>query len=209
MLAQPDGEFDMNTVYTLHLATVLGLITGSAADAASIVDKYIAEARAKLKTEDCTSVNHGTVSCGKHRFVVKKSNGTSTLKTSDIEWTSKSASPKEHESASATGSNPIISPIGEWNVDDSGRRIRIGHCAQALCGVISAAKPPGDSVIGLPVLIDMMPTDTNHWEGGIYNTKDGKMYSGNLSLKNSNLLQVEGVAPHGLLLQNWMRADAK
>jgi uncharacterized protein (DUF2147 family) len=199
----------MNTVYILHFATALGLMIGSAADAASIVDKYIADARAQLKTDDCTSVNHGAVSCGKHRFVDKKSHGASPLKTSNIEWTSKSASPKEHESASPTGANPIISPIGEWNVDDSGRRIRIGHCAQALCGVISAAKPPGDTAIGLPVLIDMMPTDTNHWEGRIYNTKDGKTYSANLSLKNSNLLQVEGVAPHGLLLQNWMRADTK
>jgi uncharacterized protein (DUF2147 family) len=210
---------------TLHFATALALITGSTANAATVLDTYISAALAQLRSADCGDARHGhgRASCAKHKVVVKKSLGASAFKRLDSKSTSKPAAPKVYESASVTGvdrrTNPIMSPIGEWNADD--RRIRIDRCGQALCGIVTTAKTPGDTdrynpdtsqrdrpVIGMPVLIDMMPADTNRWDGRIYNTKDGRIYSANILLKNANLLQVEGVAPHALLLQNWMRAGA-
>jgi uncharacterized protein (DUF2147 family) len=213
----------MNLLNTLHFATALTLITGSTTYAATILDEFIAAAHVRWKTAECGDARHGRGSCAKHKVVVKKSQGASALKRLDSKSTSKSAAPKVYESASVTAvghrTNTIMSPIGEWNVDD--RRIRIERCGQALCGIVTAAKTPGDTdrynpdtsqrdrpVIGMPVLIDMMPADTNRWDGRIYNTKDGRTYSANILLKNANLLQVEGVAPHALLLQNWMRAGA-
>jgi uncharacterized protein (DUF2147 family) len=83
--------------------------------------------------------------------------------------------------------------------------------------VISAARPDAvDSfnpdpdqrqrtVINLPVLIDMAPTDSNRWEGHIYNPKDGRTYFGKISLRSANLLEVEGNAPRALLMQTWVK----
>ena len=67
---------------------------------------------------------------------------------------------------------------------------------------------PGTSpVIGMPVLLDMKPTKPNRWEGRIYNSEDGKTYTSNISLKNPDVLRVEGCAFGGLICggQNWTR----
>jgi uncharacterized protein (DUF2147 family) len=61
------------------------------------------------------------------------------------------------------------------------------------------------TIINLPVLIEMTQTESNRWEGQIYNTRDGRTYFGKISLRNANLLEVEGNAPHALLVQTWIK----
>jgi uncharacterized protein (DUF2147 family) len=101
--------------------------------------------------------------------------------------------------------------------DGDDRRVQIMPCGKSLCGVISAAKPDtvdrfnpdpdqrGRTVVNLPVLIEMTQTETNRWEGQIYNTRDGRIYFGKISLRGANLLEVEGNAPHALLVQTWIK----
>ena len=112
------------------------------------------------------------------------------------------------------------SPLGEWITEDGQGRVRIRSCGRALCGVVSSADPndtdrhnPDASkrnrpLLGLPVLIDMKPAKSNRWEGQIYNAKNGKTYASNISLKNPDVLRVEGCVFGGLFCggQDWTRA---
>jgi uncharacterized protein (DUF2147 family) len=112
------------------------------------------------------------------------------------------------------------SPVGEWITEDGHGHVRIRTCGEALCGVVSVADPndtdrhnPDASkrnrpILGLPVLIDMKPAKSNRWEGQIYNAKNGKTYASNISLKNPNVLRVEGCVFGGLFCggQDWTRA---
>ena len=113
------------------------------------------------------------------------------------------------------------SPVGEWIVEDGTGRVQVQPCGSALCGLISSAKNPRDTdrhnpdaskrsrpLLGLPILLDMKPTKPNRWEGRIYSPEDGKTYTSNLSLKNPDVLRVEGCAFGGLFCggQNWTRA---
>jgi uncharacterized protein (DUF2147 family) len=82
---------------------------------------------------------------------------------------------------------------------------------------ISAAKPDAvdrynpdpdqrnRTIVNLPVLIEITRTDANRWDGQIYNIRDGRTYTGKISLRGANLLEVEGSAPHALLLQTWIK----
>jgi uncharacterized protein (DUF2147 family) len=112
------------------------------------------------------------------------------------------------------------SPIGEWITEDGEGHVRIRACGQALCGVVSVADPnetdrhnPDASkrnrpVLGMPVLIDMKSQTGSRWAGQIYNAKNGKTYNSNITLKNPNVLRVEGCVLGGLFCggQDWTRA---
>ena len=190
----------MKVAITRLFAASLTLMTG-AAHAASIVDTVIASASSQLNQHDCQLSRMG-VSCKKHRTWAKEpyemSNAKSTVLNEN--WVARSAS-----------------PVGQWIVDDDDRRVQIMQCGKSLCGVISAAKPDAvdrynpdpdqrsRTIVNLPVLIEMTQTETNRWEGHIYNTRDGRTYTGKISLRSANLLEVEGSAPHALLLQTWIK----
>jgi uncharacterized protein (DUF2147 family) len=192
----------MKVALTGLFAAGLTLMTG-AADAASIVDTAIASARSQLNLRDC-QLGRGGTSCKQHRGSARPPYETSSAKPTVLD-----------ESSSVAARS--ASPVGQWIVDDGDRRVQIIRCGKSLCGVISAAKPGavdrfnpdpnrrGRTIVNLPVLIDMMQTEPNRWEGEIYNTRDGRTYAGRISLRNANLLEVEGNAPHALLLQTWIK----
>jgi uncharacterized protein (DUF2147 family) len=122
-----------------------------------------------------------------------------------------------NENASVAAASRSASPLGQWIVGDGDRRVQIMECGKSLCGIISAAKPDAvdrfnpdpdqrnRAIVNLPVLIEMTQTETNRWEGHIYNTRDGRTYSGKISLRSATLLEVEGNAPHALLMQTWVK----
>jgi uncharacterized protein (DUF2147 family) len=111
------------------------------------------------------------------------------------------------------------SPVGEWIPEDGDGRVRIRVCGQALCGVVSVADPketdrnnPDASkrsrqVLGMPILIDMRPKG-DRWEGQVYNPKNGKTYTSNISLKSPTVLRVEGCLFGGMFCggEDWTRA---
>ncbi len=125
-----------------------------------------------------------------------------------------------NENAAQDGAADARSPIGEWITEGGEGRVRIRACGQALCGIISAGDPKETDIhnpdagkrnrplLGAPVLIDMKPAAGKRWEGEIYNAKNGKTYAANISLKNADVLRVEGCVFGGLFCggENWSRA---
>jgi uncharacterized protein (DUF2147 family) len=193
----------MKVALTGLFAAGLALMPG-AADTASIVDTAIASARSQLNARDC-QLGRGGGFCKQHRGA-RPPYETSSSKSTVLD-----------ENSSVANAARSASPVGQWIVDDGDRRVQIMRCGKSLCGIISAAKPGavdrfnpdpdrrGRTVVNLPVLIEMMQTEPNRWEGEIYNTRDGRTYAGRISLRSANLLEVEGNAPHALLLQTWIK----
>ena len=110
-------------------------------------------------------------------------------------------------------------PTGDWFVEEKVSVIRVEPCGQAMCGVIGWVKTPAvdennpdpakrkQSIVGVQILRNMKPSGANRWEGEIYNPKDGKMYSGNITLTGPNALKIQGCVM-GFLCggETWSRA---
>ncbi len=194
----------MKVVLTGLFAAGLTLMTPTA-NAASIVDTIIANARAQWDLHECQA-GRGGVSCKRQRTPAKP-------------YETASARSTVQNDNSITNPTRSANPVGQWIVDSGERRVQIMQCGKWLCGVISAATPdtvdrfnpdPNQrdrTIVNLPVLIDMTQTESNRWEGHIYNVKDGRTYSGKISLRSDNVLEVEGSAPHAMLLQTWIKDD--
>jgi hypothetical protein len=75
------GMFDMKMLY---IATAFGLLGGSAANAGTILDAVIGRSGARLKIEGCGTDTCGTISWGKQKLLVKKSDISSAFKDLDI-----------------------------------------------------------------------------------------------------------------------------
>jgi uncharacterized protein (DUF2147 family) len=111
-------------------------------------------------------------------------------------------------------------PTGEWLVAERTARINIADCGGALWGVVSWEADPGGvddknpdtakrgrPTLGMPILLGMKERGANQWAGQIYNSDNGKTYSGGLTLINPDLLRVRGCI--FLILcggENWTRA---
>ena len=194
----------MKVMITGLFAASVTLITG-ATNAASIVDTVIAGARSQLNLHDC-QVGRGGARLQKAPRRRKSPYETSSARSTVL-----------NENSSVAAAARSASPVGQWIVGDGDRRVQIMECGKSLCGIISAAKPDAvdrfnpdpdqrnRAIVNLPVLIEMTQTETNRWEGHIYNTRDGRTYSGKISLRSATLLEVEGSAPHALLMQTWVK----
>src|SRR5262245_9320274 len=107
--------------------------------------------------------------------------------------------------------------IGTWLVEDKTAVIKVDNCDSGLCGAIGWSHVPGTdrnnpdpalrsrNIVGLQ-FITMKPAGKNRWEGEIYNAKDGKTYSGSLTLADANTLKIQGCVM-GFLCggQTWTR----
>ena len=116
-----------------------------------------------------------------------------------------------------TGASPP-DPTGEWLVANAVARIRIVDCEGRRWGVVSWEMRPGiDSnnpdhalrsrpTLEMPILLGMAQSKSNEWEGQIYNSQDGHIYSANISLVNPGTLRVRGCFL-GVLCggENWTR----
>jgi uncharacterized protein (DUF2147 family) len=125
---------------------------------------------------------------------------------------------------------PAIEPGGTWLTEGGKATVRIGPCGAAICGTIIALKEPNDAagkpladknnpdpnarskpIIGLQIVLGMKPSGTpNKWTGQVYNSEDGKTYSGSLTLSDANTIKLEGCVLGGLICkaQTWTRASA-
>jgi uncharacterized protein (DUF2147 family) len=115
---------------------------------------------------------------------------------------------------------PPLLPTGEWLVAKKLARIKIVDCDGKLWGVVSWETQPGtDSknpdpnlrsrpTLGMPILLGMVPSKANQWDGKIYNSQDGNTYSATIKLENPDTLRVEGCFL-GILCggENWTRVN--
>jgi uncharacterized protein (DUF2147 family) len=113
-------------------------------------------------------------------------------------------------------------PTGEWLVADGVAHIKIEDCGERLWGVVSWEQRPGIDqhnpdpskrnrpTLGMPVILGMKPVQPNRWEGEIYNSENGKTYSGRVILISPDALRVEGCVL-GFLCggQNWTRVKVE
>jgi uncharacterized protein (DUF2147 family) len=112
-------------------------------------------------------------------------------------------------------------PTGDWMVEEGLAHIRVENCSGQFWGVVTWEKDPGGidtnnpdpakrarPTLGMPVLLAMkpVPANPNRWDGQIYNSENGKTYTGNISLASQDVLRVEGCVL-GFLCggQNWTR----
>ncbi len=110
------------------------------------------------------------------------------------------------------------SPIGDWLVKDGYANIRIDICAGKLWGIVAWEKKPGVDeenpdvtkkgrpTLGMPIILGFAQTKPNRWEGQIYNSENGKLYSANVSMADDNTLDLEGCLVWPLCqTQKWIR----
>jgi len=112
-------------------------------------------------------------------------------------------------------------PTGEWVVASKNAHIRIIDCAGALWGIVSWQQNPGGldtknpdpakrsrPTLGIPVLLDLKANGANHWDGALYNSNNGKTYTGGITLLAPNLVRVRGCVL-GFLCggEDWTRLD--
>lgn len=119
----------------------------------------------------------------------------------------------------AAGSGLAADPLGDWLVKDGYAHIRIDNCGGKLWGIVVWEKEPGldnenpdpakrnRPTLGIPVLMGLAQTRPNKWEGEIYNSNNGKMYSANISVVDENTLELEGCLFPNFLCQaqKWTR----
>jgi uncharacterized protein (DUF2147 family) len=114
------------------------------------------------------------------------------------------------------------SPIGDWLVKDGFGIIRVDNCNGKMWGIVAWEKSAGIDkenpdptkkgrpTLGVPILLGMAPTKPNKWEGEIYNTENGKVYSGSITVAGESKLQLEGCLFPNFLCggQDWTRVTA-
>ncbi|MGO9611669.1 MAG: DUF2147 domain-containing protein [Dissulfurispiraceae bacterium] len=135
----------------------------------------------------------------------------------------------------ASGPDDIL---GLWNTEHQDARIEIYKCGTKYCGKIAWLKEPtyeagskegvpGSPIldrnnpdpelrkkplIGVNILIDLAYARHNLWKNGkIYNSENGKIYSGRMTLLSPNQLNVRGFIGIPLLggSTTWTRAKAE
>jgi uncharacterized protein (DUF2147 family) len=119
--------------------------------------------------------------------------------------------------ALSTGFALAAEPVGEWLVTDGYAQIRVEKCGDQYWGVVSWEQQPGTDTnnpdpakrnrptLGMPVLLGMKATQANRWDGQIYNSENGKTYTGNISLSSPDVLRVEGCLLIFCGGQDWTR----
>jgi len=87
------------------------------------------------------------------------------------------------------------------------------HLAAVLALTLNAAAATFNlrsrATLGMPILLGMTPSQSNRWDGQIYNSQDGHTYSASISLLDPNTLRVQGCFL-GFLCggENWTRVAA-
>jgi uncharacterized protein (DUF2147 family) len=112
-------------------------------------------------------------------------------------------------------------PVGEWLVASKAAHIRIVDCAGLLWGVVSWEARPGgiddknpdpakrgQPTLGMAVLQSLKATEPNRWDGALYNSKNGKTYTGGIMLLTPDRVRVRGCVL-GFLCggEDWTRVD--
>jgi len=119
-------------------------------------------------------------------------------------------------------------PLGNWYTADNDSQVRIVNCGGALCGAIVWLKVPDDPATGRPktdknnpdpskqgrpllgvqIVLGMKPSgNPDQWSGDVYNSQDGKTYSGSFTMTGANTAELKGCVMSIICKsQTWTRA---
>jgi len=95
--------------------------------------------------------------------------------------------------------------VGVWLNPDNGSNIEFYKCGDGVCGKIvkvtdgqktddknpDAAKK-NRPIVGLVIMQGAKKTGDNKWAGTLYNRENGKSYSGTVTVKSKNALDLSG-----------------
>jgi uncharacterized protein (DUF2147 family) len=120
-------------------------------------------------------------------------------------------------------------PFGTWLTGDKKGKIKIVNCGGALCGTLVWVAEPLDPetnapktdknnsdaslrsrpLIGIPIVLSMAPAGADKWEGKVYNSRDGGIYSGSFTLTGPNSADLRGCVAGGLICKtdSWTRSN--
>ena len=119
-------------------------------------------------------------------------------------------------------------PLGNWLTGDKKGKVHIVNCGGALCGnLVWLAEPndPGTNqprlddqnadpgkrsrpLVGIPIVLSMKPSGSDKWDGEVYNSRDGKTYSGSFTLTGANSAELKGcVAAIFCKSETWTRSN--
>lgn len=100
-------------------------------------------------------------------------------------------------------------PYGVWLRMESGTAFDFYNCADKLCAkVIAVSKPQDSKAIGTVILRNAVKNEDGDWAGDLYNTEDGKIYSGTIAVKKQNELTLTGCLISFLCKsETWKRAQ--
>jgi len=111
-------------------------------------------------------------------------------------------------------------PYGVWRHPDNGSLVRMYECGSGLCAKIIKVRESGRKdvhnpdpdkrsrpVEGIVIMNGAQKTGGDTWEGQLYNTQNGKTYSGVITVQGPKTLELEGCVLGGLLCQGvtWSR----
>jgi Uncharacterized protein conserved in bacteria len=131
--------------------------------------------------------------------------------------------------AVTSGTALAADPQGVWLTQDKDAVLTIAACNGLLCGRViwleSATEPngslrldqynpdpekQGQGVCGLVVINDLRPSGQDTWEGSVYDPRDGKTYSGSVTVLSDDSLSVRAYIALPIFGRNetWTRVSA-
>ena len=108
--------------------------------------------------------------------------------------------------------------VGTWKTK-TGRHVQLYKCASNLCGKIVKAeagakdsKNPNPklrtrSLKGVQILRGAKKTSNTAWKGTLYNTRDGKLYTGHITVVSKSSVKLSGCGFGGMICKSefWSR----
>ena len=107
--------------------------------------------------------------------------------------------------ASMAGAQTAEDAFGTWRHPENGSHVTIYKCGDNLCAKIAKviddqktddknpdAKLRSRPIVGLVIMSGAKKTGANQWKGDLYNRADGGTYSGTLTVKSRNAIDLQG-----------------
>ncbi|KAA2235314.1 DUF2147 domain-containing protein [Salinarimonas soli] len=112
-------------------------------------------------------------------------------------------------------------PSGVWQSETGDTRVRIARCGDAYCGTIVAVRGetkdvnnPNEALrsrnlVGARMIEEIRPVQGGGFQGQLYNFRDGKTYTGKMTLKSASAMELSGCVLGGLICrsQTWTKAN--
>jgi len=101
-------------------------------------------------------------------------------------------------------------PFGIWLRPEAGQQFSFYDCGGLLCAkLVSVRNAEEQRAVGTVILRGASKSGPKEWRGKLYNTKDGNVYDGVITLKSGNELTLKGCL-WGVICkgETWRRATA-